>query len=331
MSRLLNLNNILVHSKKKIFLKYNNLKNCFETEDKDRFNVISGIPDFFTHDVEKLSLTQSNFYDEVKFPNYDEIDDFGSLLDKSERSTFFKKLDEEIKMYAKVLEVGCGTGQLSLFLSRYQRQIFSIDLAIKSLELGENFRKKNNIENLFFLRMNVFNLFFMKEFFDVIISNGVLHHTENPKLAFIELTKYLKKGGYIVIGLYHRYGRIYKKITQFLINTFGNSFKFLDKRTLDKNLSKEKQFAWFMDQYKNPKESTHTFKEVIKWFSSSDIEFISSIPFSFPNHSLLEQKLFKKNKNNLKLKISLSEIIQCFSPQQIKEGGFFVMIGRKKY
>ena len=44
-----------------------------------------------------------------------------------------------------------------------------------------------------------------------------------------------------MIGLYHRYGRIYNKITQFLINTFGNSFKFLDKKTLDKNLSEEKK------------------------------------------------------------------------------------------
>ena len=76
MSRLLNLDNILVHSKKKTFLKYNNLKNCFETEDKNRFDIINGIPDFFMHDIEKLSLTQSNFYNEVKFPNYDEIDDF---------------------------------------------------------------------------------------------------------------------------------------------------------------------------------------------------------------------------------------------------------------
>ena len=110
MSRLLNLDNILVHSKKKTFLKYNNLKNCFETEDKNRFNVINGIPDFFMHDIEKLSLTQSNFYDKIKFPNYDKIDDFGSLLDKSEDSIFFKKLDEEIDMFSKILEVGCGTG-----------------------------------------------------------------------------------------------------------------------------------------------------------------------------------------------------------------------------
>ena len=331
MSRLSNLDTILVHPKKKTFLKYNNLKNCFETEDKNRFDIINEIPDFFKDDSEKLSLIQSKFYNEVKFPNYDEIDDFGNLLDKSEKSIFFKKLDEEIKMFAKVLEVGCGTGQLSLFLSRYKRQIFSIDLSIGSLELGENFRKKNNIGNLFFLRMSLFNLFFKKEFFDVIISNGVLHHTENPKLAFMELTKYLKKDGYVIIGLYHRYGRIFTKIRQFLIKVFGDSFKFLDKKTLDKNSSKEKRFAWFMDQYKNPKESTHTFKEVSSWFRSANIEFISSIPFSFPDNSLLDKKLFEKNKNNSKLEMLLNEITQCFSPQQIKEGGFFVMIGRKKY
>ena len=85
------------------------------------------MPNFFNEDGDKISLIQSKFYNEVKFPNYDEIDDFGTLLEKSKRSTFFKKLDQEIKMFSKVLEVGCGTGQLSLFLSRYQRQIFSID------------------------------------------------------------------------------------------------------------------------------------------------------------------------------------------------------------
>ena len=284
MNRLTNLETVLLQPKKKTFLKYNNLESCFETEDKRRFNIINGIPDFFTDDGEKLSVTQSKFYNEIKFPNYDKIDDFGSLLEKSEKSTFFKKLDDEIKMFSKVLEVGCGTGQLSLFLSRYKREIYSVDLSIGSLELGEKFRKKNNIENLFFLRMSLFNLFFKKDFFDVIISNGVLHHTANPEMAFTELVKYLKKDGYIVIGLYHKFGRIYTKIRQFLINTFGESFKFMDKKNLSKNFSKEKSFAWFMDQYKNPKESTHTFTEVINWFKRTNIEFVSSIPFSFPGN-----------------------------------------------
>ena len=330
MSRLLNLENTLFHPQKKTFLKYNNSQSCFEAEGENRFDVINGIPDFFKEDNKGLSLTQSKFYNEVKFPNYDEMDDFGSLLEKSKKSTFFQKLDEEIPMFAKVLEVGCGTGQLSLFLSRYKREIFSIDLSTGSLELGENFRKKNTIENLFFLRMSLFNLFFKENFFDVIVSNGVLHHTENPKLAFTELTKYLKKDGYIVIGLYHRYGRIYTKIRQFLIKTFGDSLKFLDRKNLDKNSSKEKRFASFMDQYKNPKESTHTFTEILNWFKKTDIEFISSIPFSFPDDSLIYQKLFEKNKNNSKIEILFNEIMQCFSPQQIKEGGFFIMIGKKK-
>ena len=114
-------------------IKYNYKDNCFETENEIKFKIINGIPDFFVQENSKLSLIQSDFYNKVKFPNYDEFDDFGSLLDKSQKSIFFRKLDEEIPMHSKVLEAGCGTGQLSLFLSRYQRKIFSIDLSSGSL------------------------------------------------------------------------------------------------------------------------------------------------------------------------------------------------------
>jgi len=330
MSRFSKLDNILIEPKKKTSLKYNNSKNSFETKDQCEFDIENGVANFFKDDGEKLSLIQSKFYNEVMFPNYDDIDDFANLLDKTKKSLFNMKLDDEIKMFSKVLEVGCGTGQMSLFLSRFKRQIFSIDLSSNSLNLAENFRKNNNIENVFFFKMSLFNLFFKKDFFDVIISNGVLHHTAKPKLAFEELTKYLKKDGYIVIGLYHKYGRVFTKIRQLLIKIFGDVFKFLDRRTFDKRYSEGKRFAWFMDQYKNPKESTHTFLEVSDWFRDANIELISSIPFSYTNNSLADHKLFEKRKNNPKLIVLLSEIMQAFSPQQIKEGGFFIMVGKKK-
>ena len=85
-----------------------------------------------------------------------------------------------------------------------------------------------------------------------------------------------------------------------------------------------------MDQYKNPKESTHTFLEVSGWFNDANIELVSSIPFSYPNNSLSNSKLFENRENNPKLTVLFSEIIQTFSPQQIREGGFFIMIGKKK-
>ena len=95
-------------------------------------------------------------------------------------------LDRNIKHSSSILEVGCGTGQLSLFLKRYNRIIFGIDLSIPSLKLAENFRLRNDISNVFFSKMNIFNLQFKDEVFDYVISNGVLHHTN--KIEFVSLT-----------------------------------------------------------------------------------------------------------------------------------------------
>ena len=91
MNRFSALENSLVDSKKKTPIKYNHKENCFETENDTKFKIINGIPDFFVQEDNKLSLIQSDFYNKVKFPNYDEIDDFGSLLDKSQKSIFSSK------------------------------------------------------------------------------------------------------------------------------------------------------------------------------------------------------------------------------------------------
>ena len=190
------------------------------------YKFFKDIPDLFLEDGNSLTKIQSDFYNDVKFPNYDDVEDFGSLLDKSRRSIFVKKLDDEIPMGSNILEAGCGTGQMSIVLSRYARQIYGIDLSKDSLIEAKQFINSNDIKSVHLFRMNIFKLFFEENTFDVIISNGVLHHTYNPKLAFSKLVRVLKPGGIIVIGLYHRYGRIIQKIRQSLIKNFGDSFKF---------------------------------------------------------------------------------------------------------
>ena len=289
------------------------------------YKFFKDIPDLFLEDGNSLTKIQSDFYNDVKFPNYDNVEGFGSLLDKSRRSIFVKKLDDEIPMGSNILEAGCGTGQLSITLSRYARQIYGIDLSKGSLIEAKQFINSNDIKSVHLFRMNIFKLFFEENTFDVIISNGVLHHTYNPKLAFSKLVRVLKPGGIIVIGLYHRYGRIIQKIRQSLIKNFGDSFKFLDKRFRDK-ISDKKKYAWFLDQYKNPSETTHTYLEVLNWFKVENIEFLSSIPFDFNP----ENKLFQKREAKNRFEIFLNEISLAFNLNQIyQEGSFFVMIGKK--
>ena len=118
--------------------------------DINEINFFSGIPDLYFDDQNPLTLQQSEFYNDVKFPNYDDIEDFGTLLDKSSNSIFVNKLDNEIPYHSKILEEGCGTGQLSIALSRYNRKVHSIDLSKGSLIEGKKFIDKNDIKNVQF-------------------------------------------------------------------------------------------------------------------------------------------------------------------------------------
>ena len=63
---------------------------------------------------------------------------------------------------------------------------------------------------------------FNNKIFDFIWTNGVLHHTENPSLAFDIICKYLKKEGYILVGLYNKYGRLRTVFRRFLYKIFGS-------------------------------------------------------------------------------------------------------------
>jgi ubiquinone/menaquinone biosynthesis C-methylase UbiE len=313
----------LFHPESNKELNYDPITKGYSVDDY-KFNNFESIPDLFISDKDLITINQSAFYNDTQFPSYDDLDDFASLIDKASKSIFAKKLDQEIPFGSNILEAGCGTGQMSIFLSRFMRTIYSIDISKGSLIAANNFIKKNNLKNINLFRMNIFKLFFQKNFFDVIISNGVLHHTRDAELAFGELVKYLKKDGLIIIGLYHKYGRFIHNIRQKVISIFGEKFKFIDPR-FKENISINKKKSWFLDQYKNPFEKNYTMSEVLKWFKNNKIQYISSVPFDFD----VNEPLFKKRNINNKKTLLFKEFMLLFDSQQIKEAGFFVIIGKK--
>ena len=54
--------------------------------------------------------------------------------------------------------------------------------------------KKNNIKNINFVVGDIFDDIFKDEFFDIVLCNGVLHHTKDAYKGFQECAKWLKKG-----------------------------------------------------------------------------------------------------------------------------------------
>ena len=93
-----------------------------------------------------------NFYEDVTFPNYDD-ENLSSIITKGRENLFIKKILKEIPYNIKIIETGCGTGQLSNFFSAItNNEIIATDLCEKSIQMGKYFNEKyikSNPKSLF--------------------------------------------------------------------------------------------------------------------------------------------------------------------------------------
>ena len=76
------------------------------------------------------------FYERAPFPGYPPRDSLQALRARAERSAFARLLDRAIPGDARIVEVGCGTGQMCLYLARADRVVVGADLTRASLVLG---------------------------------------------------------------------------------------------------------------------------------------------------------------------------------------------------
>ena len=70
-----------------------------------------------------------DFYTEAPFPNYEDKDDKASINFKGEKNIIASEFKKFIGLNKTVLEVGCGTGQLSHFIFAIgnNNKIFGLD------------------------------------------------------------------------------------------------------------------------------------------------------------------------------------------------------------
>src|SRR3989344_140972 len=299
------------------------------------FNYQEGIPLLFapTRQNSKTDVTEKvrRFYDDNPFPNYDGIDSRETLEARAKQGLFALALRSELPKSARVLEVGCGTGQFSNFLAAGENlDVFAADASFQALKLGNEFKNKHRLSGVSFLQMNLFKPAFKPKTFDLVICNGVLHHTSDPFLGFQALVNLVKDNGLILVGLYNKYGCLYPAARRLAVNKLGKFGKrliasdpYFKKHS---ELSEAKKRAWFMDQYQHPHESVHTIGEVLDWFDQSSVEFIGSMPaITARSEDFSQTRLFLKQPGGTRFSHFISQIRMALRGKE--NGGLFIMIG----
>lgn len=186
-----------------------------------------------------------SFYDDLQFPGHYTLSGLDYHSPKI-KNPYLKIINAQLDNNISVLDVGCGTGLITnLFARKYPTSNFTgIDFA-DSINYAAKFATVNNITNVEFERHD-FTKYPVKQQFDVVVCQGVLHHIPNRKIAIEKLKQLVKPNGTLVLGLYHPWGKIAKKF-------------------IDIDYHSE---ILYQDQENHPFEDAYNFKQVVEEFSN---------------------------------------------------------------
>ena len=264
------------------------------------------------------------FYRELPFNTFGDLEEHKKNIQSGVSLRNHPPLLEILSNQTRVLEVGCGVGWLSAqIVDRFHASVTSIDFNKVAVDMAQKSADALKIA----VDYQVADLFLYspQSKFDVCVSLGVLHHTNNCIGAIQRcVDQFTKSGGYFYVGLYHLFGRRpflshFEKMSQ-----SGASEKDLlaeyarlsQVKTDDKHL-----YSWFRDQVLHPHETQHTLKEITDVCAKSGARLVST--------SINQFKKFDSESELFDREVEYEEV----SKQRIAEGkyfpGFFTALYKK--
>lgn len=129
----------------------------------------------------------------------------------------------------RILDIGCGQGDTSVFLALQGARVCAIDVADKMVELTEALAQVHKVDDrVEGQAVRVEDMKYPDEYFDLIFADGVLHHLDMP-LAVPNLVRVMKKGGRGIF-LEPQKGSIFSEIYRH----FAKDLRTPDERPLEK-------------------------------------------------------------------------------------------------
>lgn len=241
------------------------------------FGEADGVPALRLASDDRTETVRS-FYTETPFPNYPPEASLSWLRARASGSEFAQMLDAAIPPDACIVEVGCGTGQMSLFLAHGERRVIGADLTRASLLLAADAARRFGIEGVTFVETDLTRPALRPGAFDVVYCSGVLHHTPDPRASFARIARLARPGGMIVLGLYNTIARLPLRARRVVARLTRERWIPFDPVLRDRASEPERRAAWLRDQYRHPEEHRHSLGEVRRWFDENAVAFVRSYP-----------------------------------------------------
>jgi len=289
-----------------------------------RYDAPDGIPNLRLPGDRRTDVLR-RFYEPVPFPDYPPNASVTWLRARAERSEFARLIDRAIPGDARIAEIGCGTGQMSLYLASAHRLVVGADLTRASLRLGVEAAQRFERDQVQFIETDLHHPGMRAGAFDVVYASGVLHHTSNPGAAFASIVRLARPGGMIVLGLYNAFARIPLRARRLLARLSGYRFIPCDSVLRDRESEPARRKAWLRDQYQHPQEHRHTLGEVQRWFAENGVDYVRA----YPSAMLCEEseELFASASDNWWVEGWLAQMSWIRTLGH--EGGLFITVGQR--
>tara|TARA_Y100000031_G_scaffold140628_1_gene168477 strand:+ start:187 stop:1377 length:1191 start_codon:yes stop_codon:yes gene_type:complete len=211
-----------------------------------------------------------------------------------QENLFLYRLNFPPKMFenAELLEFGTGTGEHSLSYLKWGSLCTFVEMNVHACKRAEKIfssfapdQAQYKIQN-----KSLFDFRSTRKY-DIVVSMGVIHHTADKREAFDVKSQYLKKGGFLILGIGNSAGMFQRNLQRAILYRLADSEEqivslanelfsgFLDRA---EKYGRRSRKSIIYDNLVNPKDNHPSTSEVLEWFSENNLNLYSAWPPIIP-------------------------------------------------
>jgi 2-polyprenyl-3-methyl-5-hydroxy-6-metoxy-1,4-benzoquinol methylase len=265
------------------------------------------------------------FYKTLPFNIRESVEGSVDAVRRTDHAAAYPVLAPLLHPGIRVIDVGCGTGWMSNSLAyHHQAVVTGLDFNPVAIARAREVASAMQLSSEFIVG-DLFK-FSPDTPFDLAISLGVLHHTDNCAAAVRHVCEdFVKPGGHVLIGLYHLDGRrpFLEHFAEMRARGATDEQMFARYRELHSQITDDTLLmSWFRDQVLHPHETQHTLQEMMPILDETGFDLVSTSINRFePIQS--REELFAAERGYAEIGAERLRANQYFT-------GFFVFLARKR-